>query len=1076
MAPNRWARTPLLVAAALLLASTAGARDDDSEFALKLADRGYEDLAQREIDRMIQGATPDKKEAAEYTRCQLLRRAALLAAGNAKSEPADVRTKFDSASKAFDAFLKAFANSRFKGEAEFNLANLKKDFAYYLTNNKDKFPAADQEGVVKEAGKIFDDAIKYLQSIKQREEERAQERLKSETEPDQAEVFADRNIAWYYLCMAMHDRAMLLPAGDALRTQQLTQAIDQSLLLLEETDGQIFGFLASRLLGQAYWHRAEMKKGFSAADIRLANEQFGVPVDAVDTYTNVEQDWPALVDVILDATVMYGEMCNAVGILEGVHYPKMFVAKVEELEDKIPGSMKGKRSGLVAMVQKSKALAAMGNFEASINALDKIINLSAKADASFAKAVEQEAKRGLNEVLATIPSDAPVTLAPDVLFKAGEGSLRDNNLGRALRTFQRVLVSIESEPDPTKRRALAEEHELACWKRINECYMKMERFLEAYLAADVPVQKYLAGGKKGDFEENGWLAYYRITALNAFLKVAPKDVQPKYVDLVKAAKEFLTREFNGHPSMSSTAYQVASSKLDQAGSADPQRAQELFQSAIDDFAKIDTKDDLYKMAQARIGQARVQMGKPQEGLAFLEALVTKNLADWSNPATPAGQKRPWGWAVFWMAMAQDDLKQPAKAVELLADYEKRFAGAGLETTYPRVRFTRIDGLVKAARTPEAEKECAGLMKDSPDNPYCSQASLVVANALKSAGDKAHKEGNKKAETDLMTRSAELYYFWVKRSSAAGAEEHKFVGSLFADIGDVTRAAELWEKALDIYTREKKAKDAETITIYLAGLLVGQGKYAEALPKFEELFIKTPNDVAVVRETFEWLKRRPSNVAQAQHDEAVKKQLALIADMLAKDPAGAAGAGEAKKAAATGETEPLVRAFADSPDMRRALARATALVMLGYDAAMPAERKNAVFALVKRTPDLMSNLARCYEELATAADGNPIRAINIYSTLIDAAPDPEGEAPQPGQKYSERWFGWKYRWINVYLATGTAYKQEVWLRIVCDLVKSMETTNQLQRSDKERPDFSKDFVTLRDKADNVLRSLGKEGCK
>ena len=74
------------------------------------------------------------------------------------------------------------------------------------------------------------------------------------------------------------------------------------------------------------------------------------------------------------------------------------------------------------------------------------------------------------------------------------------------------------------------------------------------------------------------------------------------------------------------------------------------------------------------------------------------------------------------------------------------------------------------------------------------------------------------------------------------------------------------------------------------------------------------------------------------------------------------------------------------------------------------------------------------------------------------------------------FEWKRRWINLYLTTGTAYKSEIWLKIVCQLVNGMETKEELQRANKERPEFSREFEALRDKADSVLRGLGKEGCK
>jgi tetratricopeptide (TPR) repeat protein len=1076
MARPRLAGTILAAAAFLgctLVALPALARDDDVDFATSLADRGYDDLAQQEIDRMPKG------ESAEFTRCQLLRRAALLAAFNEKTEPKDVRPRFDAARKAFEAFLGAYPGSPHRGQAELSMSSLMKDFAYYLTKNIDRFEAKDHNAVIDEAAKVFEDAIRYLTTIKQREEE------KDKDKPDTDETKnADRNQAWYYLCLAMHDRAMLKPAGDAVRIQQFTQAIEETQKLLEETDGGIFGYHAYNIMGLDYWHRGQMQKGWSADDIAKAREFFSGTLSAKDL-TGIEQEWSSLVDLICDTAVNFGQMCNEVGTLESgtgtVNYPNLLHEEAKKILEKLP-SVKSRQAGLKMLIEDARAMSAIGFAEAAITQLNQISNWASQSDPSWGRAVDQMAKHALNEVLAAIPPDSTVQLGPDVLFKAGDGSFRDGNFGRAIRAYQRVLLAVENEPDADRKKTLTENFLGECWLKINECYVRLDRPLEAYFAANAPVQQFLSSGKAVPDKDTSNLAFYRVTALQNLVARAPKDQKADLQDQLKRAQELFTTRFQETSDQGqSVTYTVAMQRLaagtSQMHGGDVAKGQATLKEAIDLFGKVGAKDPSYGHAQAHIGEALVLSGNPQEALKHLQAYIARNLADWNNPATPPRQRQPWGMAVYWIANAYDALKQPAKVIETLDGYEKRFKDSALEATIPGVRFLRITALVKAGRGPEAEKETDQLVADSPDNPWTPSACLATASDLKVQADKAHHEGNQKGYLDLKVRSGKYYDFWVRRSSDAGADQMTFVGQLMQEIGNQTRAAELWQKAMDIYRRQGNAKMVETLTINLSGLLVNQGRYAEALPQFESLFVKTPDDVQPLRDCYEALRHRPVNVEAPIWDKKVKDTLTVIGLVLAKDPDGAAQSGEAKKAAVDGNTEVLIRAYADTPDLRRALARATSLTILGNDSTMPPDLRNAVFQLVKRTPDLLAHLARCYEELATTSPENPIRAVNIYSMLIESSPAPEDpDAPPPGSKYSESWFGWKFHWAKVFLTTGIAYKHEGSLRTVCDIIRNMETLNELKRADRERQDMGKEFAALRDQADSALRGLSKEGCK
>ncbi len=1073
---RRLAAGAMVLAALLAGALPAEARDDDADFAMRLADRGYETLANQVIDRMVStNKTPEARGYAEFARGALMRRAALLAAGNDRSDPAEVREKFAAATRAYESFLKAYANHPKAADAEYDLANLKKDFAYYLTTNIEKFPAKDREAVKSEALKLFEDAVRYLTSIRDREQEKG-----DKGDPANEDRYLQRNIAWYYLCVALHDRAMLHPPGDALRLQQFTQAIEETTAFLEETDGTIFGHFSSMWLGLMYWHRGAMKDGFAADDIKQASEWLNVNIDA-SSIPDLDAEWPTLARCVLQSTFHWGEMCNAVGIIDGVNYRKAFIDKVTNVEARM-ASCRTERFGLQALVQKGLALSALGRHAAAVELLNRVSDLALKADPSWGRGVDQLAKRALNDVVSSIPPDAGVMLSPAILFKAAEGSYRDREFGRAIRVYQRVLAAIAAEPDAARRGTLADEFDHKCWLKINECYVRLERPLEAYFAADYPVQEYLRSGSKDEDEDVASLALYRITALNSLSQKSPPERKAGLVKEVEEAQKLLTEKFAWSVGIGGTAYAVALNKLSEAqsnkGRGEKAAADKSFAEAMEEFRKVGDKERFYLNAQSRIGECLVTAGRTGEGLKFLQEFIQKNAAYWADPNTPVRERQAWGWAVLWIANAYDDLKQPAKVVETLEEFEKRFEGAGLANTYPRIRYLRSGALVDAGRVEDAEKECRLILKEHENSGWAVPAALKVANALQSAGAKAKGAGDRKASVDLRRRAVEFYEFWLRRSSTVGADQYTFVGQIYEEVlEDHARAAELWTKALKLYEEAGNEEMAEKLTVFLSSLLVSQGNYAEALPKFERLFVKVPESVDSLREVFDRLKQKPSNVELTVHQKAMKDTLGKIAEAVSLDATVASLASEARRAASLGEPDIMVRAFSDTPETRKGLATAAAFTILGENPAMIAELRVAVFGLVKRQPDLMSNLARCYDELWLTKAEYPIRALNLYTTLIESAPPAFASGEDaPGARYSERWFDWKFRMTRLYLNIGKKYSSEPALRTVCGLVKAMETVTELEKADLARENFAKEFLALRDQASVELVKLGKEGCK
>ncbi|MHC4821446.1 MAG: tetratricopeptide repeat protein, partial [Planctomycetota bacterium] len=503
-----------------------------------------------------------------------------------------------------------------------------------------------------------------------------------------------------------------------------------------------------------------------------------------------------------------------------------------------------------------------------------------------------------------------------------------------------------------------------------------------------------------------------------------------------------------------------------------------FKEAIEAFNKIPKTDPSYRKAQSRIGEAMVLMGNAAGALKHIDGFLKSNAEFFNDENTRGGLRQPMGLAIFWMANAHDELKQYDKVVSTLKDFESRFKDAELTNFFARVRFLRVTALLNGKNLKDAEKQASLLRKESPSSAWTTQACLAVANGLYASATELAKTGDTERSKSVQQRSVDLYDFWVNNSTDPTAENYQFVGQLHFDIGDLSKATAMWEKALTMFQGAGEKGAAENILIYLANILIKQERYAEALPKFEALFVKKQKDLSTLREVYGAIQLRPTGVAADVHEKKIGEMVGKIVGLAAGD--NAALKGEAKRATSGGklDSEKLLRAFDQSGDTRNALAAATAFTILGDSPTMNSQLRNTTFKLVKTSPDLMAGLARCYSELGQSKLEYPIRAINLYAMLIRAAKPSDG-APPPrprGTRYSESWFEWKYQLCTVYFNLGSSLKLEDPLKTVCAYIKSMTTLDELARAEEERKGFEKLFQELRDKADSALRKIGKGGCE
>lgn len=1065
------------VLAALFLAASAShavaapERDDDVEFAIRLAQRGYPSLAQAEIDRMLVNATPERREKAEYTRCELLRRAALLAASKADSPPADVRARFAEARAAYEGFLKSYRSGTRVADAEFSNANLLRDFGYFLSKRRADF--TDQAQALKEAESAFDESIRLLAIVRDRESKKV-DALES-AEKDASEPLQLRNVAWYYLCVAMYERALLYPVGDALRIQGLTKAIDDELYpFLEEEDGNIPGYHAALWMGKAFLERGRKKDGWDADDVKQAKEWISVTVDACDL--EGAGSWPALANVIYEAAREYGRMCNELGTVGSVNYPQEFVKRMNSLEVKLP-AIRTQRAGLEALIEKCRALASIGLHAQAVRDVNAVSEAALKADPSWGRGVDFLARQALNDLLSAIPPDSNVRISPQMLEKAGEGSVQAGNPRQAISALQRLLTAVESEPDAGRRKGLMAEYHTKTWTTIAYCYLELERYREMFIAADQPVQRYLADKRTDEDQDIGKCVKLRVDALKYLAQGAKDDSLRAEAD---AARKFATENFPWIEG-SNINFEQALAEMDKASRAlrqgDKEESAASYAKAVDLFGRLAEKEPLHLKAQSRIGECLVLANRAEDARKHLEAFLKKNATYFNDANTPPPRRQPQGWGIFWLANAYSELKQPAKVVEILTDFEKRMEGASLDNTIPRVRYLRVQALVSSNRTADAEKEVAALKSEAPDNAWTAPAALAVANALYQEYTKEKDKDPVGAKSSL-GRAVDLYDFWIGRTESPSPDHHLFVGRMNQELGRFERATQELEEALRQEVEARNDDKADSIRVNLVELLIDQQEYAKALPKLEHLFVKPQADRERLIAFFEALNLRHPSVDLGVHKESVKKAARDAVARAALLPAGAplkTGA-EALINKSDFDATDLVELYNGAgTEALTALASGCALSTLAATNALSPNMRKETFELVKRTPDLMSSLSRCHEAQVSPENINSaFTAINLLQMLIDSAPNSDEEKRPEGYRYTARWFEWKYRLMAVFRTLGVTSRQDGPLQIVCALHKSMTTLGEIEKAEALQPGMKKKFDSLKDEVEAALRKLGKTG--
>ncbi len=1056
------AGTILSASAALLLASPALAqqaqsRDDDVEFAIGLADRGYFELAQAEVDRMLAGSpTAERRRTGEYIRCELLRRALRAAMNDPKQSVEDVRKKFPETRKGFEEYIAAGGPKA--ADAEFALAQLFQDLANFLGGERtSELPVAEQAAYRKEAEGLYDQAIRLLASVRKREEGKA----------DRVDV---RNKAWYFSAVATHEKALLYPVGDPLRLSQLTEAEKEIFDFFEEAEGTLPGYYAAMYLAKTYWKRAQGTSGWKEEDLRQANEYFHIAIGAVDAYAEPRD--AATLESILTSALLYGRMCNEVRKQGDVSFPSIFVRKMEELEGKLPAT-RTQKFGLAALVEKARALSSLGQHQAAIDELAKVSDAASAADPRWGRSVDLLAKRALNDILAALPPDAPVALSPEILMKAGQGCMAERKWGLAIRAFQRAILACEGAPTPELRRALLRQNAAKAWIQINTCYGYLERYQEAFLAADFPVQQYLAEGRRDEDQEIASCANFRILAKQALMQQAVREKDPARAkgmekDVTDARRLYVER----FPWSEASGDQVYLDAVQALNNGD-------CEAAIGKFKAVKTDSLNYNTAQVRIAEAYLKWGKPDEALAHLAAQEKRLRPLFEDASVPAGKKQPYAIAVFWTAVAHDERKAYEKVIETLAEFERRFSGAQVENFFPRVRYLRGLAFLQGGKRDDANRIALQLIAESPDSTWTPILCLAVADSFRLESVKEKGIGNKTGALDLIRHADPLYEFWLSRLPNPGPENLRFLGGVKRALGKLPAATDLYQRARDRYREQNKAEDVEALTVDLAQVLTDQQRYAEALHDFQALLARPQPDLKDLKECFAALVLVPQG-APPDYEKRLKEQMGRILDRAAKDPDAAGCEDPGRKALALStiaqQGENLVRAFDRTPESRRALAGATAITVLEENAQMHRLLRPTVLGLVKRTPELLEGLGRCYDALSVSRLEYCIGAVNLYQALVDGAQTSPNLPPEPRTRYSADWFEWKLRIPAVYLRAGTAKGVAEWLTMVCDIVRSMEVLEEIKRAEEVRPGLGKAFQDLRAEADAALRKIGKGGCR
>ncbi len=864
-------RRAVLLSLAILMALPAiafAAREDDFNFAQGLVGLKYYDLAKEEFEKIISdsGRPGDQRANGELGLALLLKAQASDMMLDTTSETEATLALFDEAESRFDKFLSNNPGHKKRTDARFEVGLLLQAKGTFLSGRAEKEPdKAESLKAAAESG--FDQATDLFKGVAEALEGEADNLTETELEGERGEMITwNSKRARFYEAVCHYNKGILYAEDGAEREGTLERAIELLTDFVWDNEDNILGAYAYLYLGLC-------KKALDLPDealefLKVASSGYPIPDPK---YASDFRNWT---DLYLQGYFKLGEYCNDLGQVGEKDYRDIAIQQFKEMDEKIAMIAWDRKFGHLALLQWSRALMGLQEFN---EAMDLATRVSLRGEelaptSEWGAATAYMANRLLNEIIGEAGSrNIDLSLPPDVLLKAAMGKKTSREWGYAVRAFQEVVKS-------AKTAEAIKSYAIPAWMEIGECYYREDKYLEAFFAYDAVVK----GHRTVDEKLAGDAAYYRYRAATA-LYASTKD--PKDEELKKSARSSFASEFPQHPRSIDLQYYEGADYIADGDAfstaGEKEKATASYNLALERLNGVKKSSILYAKARARIGEIYYKTDKTKEALEMFD-WVEKYVADRDNVTTDQERNlnrlQARALSTYWNCMCQVRRKRFDKVLEVLADYETKFADENVKNFHGPVKFERIRALIRTEDIPGAEKEALILRDQDPESPRTALAFYLIGMAYfdeAAKSDEAAKAGDageKQRWLDMLTKAADYFTYYLTRKAEPSAGDYQTLGIWFYKLGDLEQAAPNLEKSLLMMSTELELldpkdprhmellKQIEGITVMLSEILLKNGDYAKAGEFFENLLIP---DKGARKRVEELLEQQEHTLAELQ---------------------------------------------------------------------------------------------------------------------------------------------------------------------------------------------------------------------
>ncbi len=824
-----------LIASLLLCALLAGAAAGDSDdlaFAKALHQRGFDDLATAQLERMKRSRylSPDEKAEASLGLADLYESLAAQ-----QTTPTDKEALLAKATAELASFLKAHPKHPKANESRFKRAQLLVERGNALAQTVEMTPDKKQRAaLIKKAEAIYAEA--------RREAEKAAAAFEKLAGPSRSRIRRRRRrkLSPQDIARARMLDARLMGPEITFFSAALYKGTPKYVSLLNKARAEFEAF-AKKYKGTDRTLRAYRYEGLcwlrqKQYDKALKCFRQVIGTRPIPETAEIRQLTYLSQAECYNAARRYEDAVKTVSVMLGREWPDL-------LKEKAPVA-------LAARLEQAKALVAM-----ALRARGQAASYRKQKRTAEAKKAEATAKRRLDGAISNAREVAAAggvwgNTARDLLAKWSKLAGK-----KVKRTAEQALIEAVTLYNAKKFKEcigpLREAVRLAqlpkdkglvvqAWMRMGAAYFNLQRPYEAALCFGYAPRKLGADAVKAD------VAYYHVQLMaQLYQQHKSKYSGRRYLE----ALQFFGRTYPKDPRAATMQFMAAEIARDQGEYAD----------AAIDYALIPPSNEHYEEAAYLAGVCnwleclKLYEKNRDKALAFARK-AEKALAGFLKWARELPKIEPArvGKGEPWVAKAEVDLaeiyvhpaiKKPERALAVLKDFSRRHPKH--RDLLARVEYARLRADRQLGRMADAEAAFARMAKADPKFPHLSMAARLIAQGYFEQWEQAKKA--KLAKAEVRRRGDKAAAFLLKILAANPSQplnDYVWIGASLYKLGRFKEAADVFNKAIARYEPKLGAASDEMVSVRrsLAECYLALKDFGRALKLVQEMVKREPKVV------------------------------------------------------------------------------------------------------------------------------------------------------------------------------------------------------------------------------------------